>query len=52
MRTRTKSFEYTFAVLETLEAQTREEIQKLGGNVKLEEIMDFLSVLHMKNQEA
>ncbi|KAG6884722.1 hypothetical protein C0993_008703 [Termitomyces sp. T159_Od127] len=52
MRTHTRSFEYTFAVLETLEAQTREEIRKLGGNVKLEEIMNLLSVLHMKNEGA
>ncbi|KAG6887578.1 hypothetical protein C0995_014276 [Termitomyces sp. Mi166 len=47
MRTHTKSFEYTLAVLETLEAQTREEIRRLGGNAKLEGIMDFLGVQPM-----
>ncbi|KAG6860770.1 hypothetical protein C0995_007802 [Termitomyces sp. Mi166 len=44
MRTRTKSFEYTLMVLERLEDQTRKEIRRLGGNAKLEGIIDFLSV--------
>ncbi|KAG6917241.1 hypothetical protein DXG01_003273 [Tephrocybe rancida] len=44
LRRHTKSFEYTHKVLESLERQTREEIRRLGGNTKLEAIMDLLSV--------
>lgn len=40
----TKSFEYTLSVLATLEAQTLAEIKRLGGNPKLEKIMDLLHV--------
>lgn len=40
----TKSFEYTLSVLANLEAQTRREIERLGGNKGLEAIMDFLHV--------
>jgi geranylgeranyl diphosphate synthase type 3 len=40
----TKSFEYTLSVLTKLEAQTRAEIKRLGGNPKLEKIMDLLHV--------
>ncbi|KAG5635821.1 hypothetical protein H0H81_010008 [Sphagnurus paluster] len=40
----TKSFEYTYTVLDSLEAQTRQEIKRLGGNAGLEKIMDRLHV--------
>lgn len=40
----TKSFEYTIGVLRNLERQTRDEIQKLGGNPGLEAIMDALHI--------
>lgn len=40
----TKSFEYTLSVLKTLEAQTLAEIKRLGGNPKLDKIMDLLHV--------
>ncbi|KAG5725282.1 Geranylgeranyl pyrophosphate synthase [Termitomyces sp. T112] len=52
MRTHTKSFEYTFAVLETLEAQMRKEIQRLGGNTKLQGVVDSLSVQLIRKEEA
>ena len=38
------SFDYTLSVLTNLEAQTRAEIARLGGNSGLESIMDFLHV--------
>jgi len=44
MRDRTKSFQYTWKVLDTLERQAREEIRRLGGNPKLEALMDILAV--------
>jgi len=44
MRDHTKSFEYTVSVLRVLERQAREEIARLGGNAKLEAIIDALSV--------
>jgi len=44
MRDRTKSFQYTWKVLDTLERQSREEIRRLGGNPKLEVLMDVLAV--------
>lgn len=44
MRDRTKSFQYTWKVLDALERQAREEIQRLGGNPKLEALMDLLTV--------
>ncbi|KAF9461847.1 isoprenoid synthase domain-containing protein [Collybia nuda] len=44
LRNHTKSFEYTLSVLHNLEAQTRQEIQRLGGNKGLEKIMDLLHV--------
>ncbi|TFK31766.1 isoprenoid synthase domain-containing protein [Crucibulum laeve] len=44
LKNQTKSFDYTLSVLENLEAQTREEIQRLGGNPGLEKIMDILHV--------
>ncbi|KJA17760.1 hypothetical protein HYPSUDRAFT_45918 [Hypholoma sublateritium FD-334 SS-4] len=40
----TKSFDYTLSVLANLEAQTRAEIARLGGNKGLEAIMDLLHV--------
>ncbi|KDR77352.1 hypothetical protein GALMADRAFT_246737 [Galerina marginata CBS 339.88] len=40
----TKSFDYTLSVLANLEAQTRAEIARLGGNKGLEAIMDSLHV--------
>ena len=44
MRDRTKSFQYTWKVIDTLERQAREEIRRLGGNPKLEALMDMLAV--------
>ncbi|GLB38020.1 putative FPP GGPP synthase family protein [Lyophyllum shimeji] len=44
LRDHTKSFDYTYSVLDTLEAQTRREIGRLGGNAALERIMDRLHV--------
>ena len=44
LKERTNSFEYTLSVLRTLEKQTRDEIQRLGGNVKLEGIVDTLHI--------
>ena len=44
LKTRTKSFDYTLSVLKTLEAQTRAEILRLGGNQGLEKLMDLLHV--------
>jgi len=44
LKNHTKSFDYTLSVLRTLEKQTRDEIQRLGGNLKLEGIVDTLHV--------
>jgi len=44
LKNETKSFAYTQSVLTNLEAQTRNEIAKLGGNKGLEAIMDLLHV--------
>ncbi|RXW23685.1 hypothetical protein EST38_g2152 [Candolleomyces aberdarensis] len=44
LRNHTKSFKYTLSVLQTLEKQTLQEIKRLGGNEKLEKIMDLLHV--------
>ncbi|KIM76617.1 hypothetical protein PILCRDRAFT_797172 [Piloderma croceum F 1598] len=44
LKDHTKSFDYTLSVLRTLEKQTRDEIQRLGGNLKLEGIVDTLHV--------
>jgi geranylgeranyl diphosphate synthase type 3 len=44
LKNTTKSFEYTLEVLRNLEKQTRDEIQRLGGNPGLEDIMDTLHV--------
>ena len=40
----TKSFEYGVSVLRVVEAKTRVEIAKLGGNVGLDGIVDLLHV--------
>ena len=40
----TKSFEYTRAVLESLETQIAEEIDRLGGNPDLQELVDAFRV--------
>jgi len=44
LKNETKSFEYTLGVLRTLESRIRGEIQKLGGNLGLEAIIDMLHV--------
>jgi geranylgeranyl diphosphate synthase type 3 len=44
MSTHTKSFTYTRSVLVTLDKQARDEIRRLGGNAKLEGILDYLKV--------
>jgi len=44
LKNHTKSFDYTLSVLKTLEKQTRDEIRKLGGNIKLEGIVDTLHI--------
>jgi len=40
----TKSFEYTLTVMSTLEKQVKGEIERLGGNTKLEGIVEHLHV--------
>lgn len=44
MRNHTRSFEYTRGVLRTLERQAQEEIERLGGNRQLLEILGSLSI--------
>ncbi|KAL1692559.1 isoprenoid synthase domain-containing protein [Schizophyllum commune] len=44
LKDRTKSFEYTLDVLDSLEKQMRQEIVRLGGNPSLMKIVDLLSV--------
>jgi geranylgeranyl diphosphate synthase type 3 len=44
LRNHTQSFAYTLSVLANLEAKTRMEIARLGGNEGLEAIMDLLHV--------
>ncbi|KAG8899164.1 geranylgeranyl pyrophosphate synthetase [Tulasnella sp. 403] len=44
MRDRTKSFAYTLDVLTKLDLQARAEVARLGGNPKLEAILDALQV--------
>ncbi|RDX47551.1 terpenoid synthase [Lentinus brumalis] len=44
LRDHTKSFDYTLGVMDDLEAQVRAEIARLGGNPKLEKIMEALHV--------
>ncbi|KAA1470497.1 terpenoid synthase [Dentipellis sp. KUC8613] len=48
LKTRTKSFDYTLQVLRKLETQVHAEIQRLGGNPKLQAIVD---ALHVKDEE-
>lgn len=45
LRHHTKSFAYTHDVLRKLEKQVRDEVERLGGNVVLEEILKKLGVL-------
>ncbi|KAG5634788.1 hypothetical protein H0H81_000795, partial [Sphagnurus paluster] len=40
----TKSFAYTVSVLDVLERRLRHEVERLGGNVILERIIDFLHI--------
>lgn len=44
LRTKTKSFDYTLVVMQSLEQQARDEIARLGGNPKLEMMLDVLHV--------
>ncbi|KAK7471939.1 hypothetical protein VKT23_000045 [Stygiomarasmius scandens] len=44
LKDHTKSFDYTLDVLAKLDKQTRAEIQRLGGNVGLEKLMDVFWV--------
>uniref|UniRef100_A0A0W0F0V0 (2E,6E)-farnesyl diphosphate synthase n=1 Tax=Moniliophthora roreri TaxID=221103 RepID=A0A0W0F0V0_MONRR len=44
LKNRTRSFEYTLDVLDKLDKQTRDEIQRLGGNEGLDKLMDSLWV--------
>jgi len=44
LKDHTKSFDYTLDVLTRLDRQTRAEIQRLGGNVGLEKLMDMFWV--------
>ena len=44
LRDRTKSFDYTLEIMEDLEAQIKAELARLGGNPKLEKIMQALHV--------
>ena len=44
LRDHTKSFDYTLDVMDDLEAQIRAEIACLGGNTKLEKIVNLLHV--------
>ncbi|OJA20804.1 hypothetical protein AZE42_06518 [Rhizopogon vesiculosus] len=46
LRTKTKSFDYTLAVMQSLERQVRNEIARLGGNLQLERILDTLHIEH------
>ncbi|KAI0035600.1 terpenoid synthase [Vararia minispora EC-137] len=49
LRNTTQSFEYTLEVLSVIEKQVREEIARLGGNVKIEAILDGL---HLPGQTS
>ena len=44
LRDHTKSFDYTLGVMDDLEGQIKAEIARLGGNLKLEKIMEALHV--------
>lgn len=45
MRDHTASFAYTMGVLDKLDRQARDEVARLGGNPKLEAILDALKVV-------
>ena len=44
LKDKTKSFDYTLSVLDALELQMRQEIERLGGNPPLEQIIDLLHI--------
>jgi len=44
MRDNTESFKYTREVLKTLDKQLRAEVQRLGGNARLEALLENLKV--------
>jgi len=44
MRDNTESFKYTREVLKTLDKQLRAEVQRLGGNAKLDALLENLKV--------
>lgn len=44
LRNHTKSFEYTLGVLSSLEKDVYKEIERLGGNPRLEAIMEALKI--------
>ncbi|VDC02873.1 unnamed protein product [Peniophora sp. CBMAI 1063] len=51
LREKTKSFDYTLNVLRVIEKQTRDELARLGGNPRLEAILDMLHVKQPSEQE-
>lgn len=52
LRDQTKSLQYTLAVMKNLERQARDEIKRLGGNTKLEAIIDTLVVHDHEPEKA
>ncbi|EIM80708.1 terpenoid synthase [Stereum hirsutum FP-91666 SS1] len=50
LRKATKSFDYTLEKLQTLEAEIREEIQRLGGNPRLQALLDLIRVSSSKSE--
>jgi geranylgeranyl diphosphate synthase, type III len=44
MRDNTESFKYTREVLRSLDKQLRAEVQRLGGNAKLDALLEQLQV--------
>lgn len=42
MKDRSKSFEYTLEVLRTMQKLADAEVQRLGGNPRLEKLLDML----------
>ena len=44
LRNQTKSFDYTLERLQALEVDIRAEIQRLGGNPRLQTLLDLLRV--------
>jgi geranylgeranyl diphosphate synthase type 3 len=51
MRDVTSSFKYTRKVLRTLDKQTRDEIERLGGNPKLMALLDTLKLPDDSDEE-